>query len=58
MMQLRVGILVVGGWGNVLPRDAAVRPGREQSLLRVMAFQHLLLSFADSENGTCQCACS
>ena len=57
-MQLRASTLAVGGGVNVSSGEAAVRPGRAQSLLRVTAFQHLLLSCADPENGKCQCACS
>ena len=57
-MQFRASALEVGGGVNVSSGEAAVRPGRAQSLLRVTAFQHLLLSFADPENGMCQCACS
>ena len=57
-MQFCASTLGVGEWVNVSSGEAAVRPGREQPLLRVTAFQHLLLSFADPENGMCRCACS
>lgn len=57
-MQFRASALAVGGGVNVSSGEAAVRPGKAQSLLRVTAFQHLLLSFADPENEMCQCACS
>lgn len=58
LMQLRGSISAVGEWIKVSSGEAAVEPGRAQSLLRVTAFQHLLLSFADTENGICQCVCS
>lgn len=45
LMQLRASTLALGKWVNVSSEEAAVRPGRKQSLLRVMAFQHLLLIF-------------
>lgn len=44
--------------GNYVIWEAAAKPGRILSLRGVMAFQHLLLSFAGPENGICQCACT
>lgn len=45
-MQACAGMLAVGEGVNMSSEEAAVGPGGAQSLLRVMAFQHLLPSFA------------
>lgn len=57
-MQLHASTLAVGGGVNASSGEAAVRPGRAQTLPRVTAFQRLLLSFADPKDGMCQRACS
>lgn len=56
LVQLHAGTVAAREWASVASGEAAVRLGGAQSLLRVTAFQHLLRSFADPENGMCQCA--